>query len=220
MSIKKNKIHNPQLVTDAIPTSVSQDDLGRMWIDTEHDGIYIAIKNKFTGVPELRSMLDSSTMVAIDGAYFSGIDYEYSEIVAQTSGDKHYDVGYDFFNDPIYIENSTQADDDHYSFYYIEVTDVTSPGYVRSISTENGIKHIRAAIGTDTYEYMTLTYNLVNYSKIVLANPVKEIIDIKFENKDALETGFELMNDKQTILIYADPEGFFLNKIVKIRYVI
>lgn len=220
MSIKKNKIHNPQLVTDLVPSTVTEEDLGRMWIDTEHDGIYVAIKNKFTGVPELRSMLDSSTMTAIDGAYFSDIVYEYSLIIPQEAGDKHYELGYDFFNDAIYIENATQENDDFYAFYYIEVSSTDAPNYIRSISTESGIKHVRAANGYDTYDYMSVTYPLTNYSKIVLNSPIKAVVDIKFENKDVLETGFELLNDKRTILIYADPEGFFINSLVKVRCVI
>lgn len=220
MAEKKNKIHNPQFVTDAAPSTVQSEDIGRIWFDKTNHAIKLAITNKDTGNPELRNLLDSNNLVDIDNQYFKGTTEEYVNIVAQEAGDKHYDNGYDFFSDPIFIQHSTQETDDYYSYFYKEVPDTSSPGYARTISTDVGVKHVRPAYGSDTYQYNSTTYNLTNYSKIILTTPVKEIIDISFANKDILAAGFELLADKKTILIYADPDGFFINQTVKVKSLI
>ena len=218
--IKKNKIHNPQIITDAVPSTISDNDIGRLWIDKSNNTISIAIGNKDTGIPELRNILDTSNYTEMDLKYFTGVEEEMTQIVSQEVGDKHYDYGYDFFTDELYLKNTTQEIDDYYSYFYKEVPDTTSNGYLRTISTDNGVKHIRTANGKDTYIFNSVTYNLVNYSKINLNKPAKEIISISFDNKDQLTNGYELTQDKKTILIYADPDGAFINKNVKVKYLI
>jgi len=218
--VKKNKLHNPQIVSDAPPVSITSNDIGRLWVDKITNTMSIAIGSKIDGSPELRNILDSNDLNDIDNNFYKGISEEFADITLQVSGDKHFDNGYDFFDDSIFLENSNQDLDDYYSFFYKEVADSTSIGYIRSISTIDGVKHIRAANGNDSYLYDDNTISHVKYSKIILTTKVKDIISITFDNKDILESGFELQSDKQTILIYADPEGFFINKRVKVKYII
>lgn len=218
--IKKNKIHNPQIVTSPTPENVSENDLGRIWVDGVSNTFKIAIRNKDTGIPELRNFLDTTDRDEIDRNYFKGLTEELKTVELQGAGDKHFDEGYDFFSDPIFLENSTQDHHDYYSFFYMEVDNSSSVGYLRSISTVEGIKHIRNAVGTDSYVYDTQTLPLVKYTKIVLDVPAKEIVDIVFENKDSLVLGYVLAEDKRTILIYSDPEGFYNNKQVMVKYLI
>jgi len=218
--IKKNKLHNPQIITDAPPATVTEADIGRLWVDKTNNTISIALGNTTTGNPELRNLMDSNDLALIDGGYYRGMREEFGDIVLQSNGDTHYDNGYDFFTDSTYLENTNQSYDDYYSYFYKEVPSTTSNGYLRSVSTFDGVKHVRTANGMDTYQYNSTQYNLVNYSKIILQNDAKDIISITFDNKDNLESGYELLNDKRTILIYADPEGFFINKRVKIKYII
>jgi len=217
-SNKKNKLYNPQIITDTIPSTVSDMDIGRIWVDKVSNTISIAVGNKDTGNPELRNILDTTDLETIDNGYYKGVSEEYATIEPQVDGDLHFDNGYDFFTDKVYLENATQEYDDFYSYYYKEVDDTSSAGYIRTISTDAGVKHVRLAIGTDTYKYNDDTKNLVNYSKIKLTNSAKDIVSITFDNKDTLEAGFTLLDDNKTILIYADPEGFFLNKTVKVKY--
>ena len=218
--VKKNKIHNPQIITDSAPETVGPEDLGRLWVDTNSNSIKIAIRNKETDVPELRNLLDNTDLVDIDGDFFKGINEELQTVELQVSGDMNYNNGYDFFTDEIYLENATQEHDDHYSFFYIELPDTDSPTYIRTISTDSGVRHIRKATGGDTYLYESQTTPVVKYTKIVLDAPAKEIIDIKFENKDSLVTGYSLSDDNQTIFIYSDPDGFYNNKQVMVKYLI
>jgi len=218
--IKKNKIHNPQLITSAPPSSVGENDIGRLWVDLETDSIKIALRNKGSGMTELRDLLDTDNMSQMNNTYFKGIRNELKNVELQKSGDEHFDNGYDFFSDPIYLENSTQNYDNYYSYFYIEVQETTDPLYLRSISTDVGVKHIRRANGLDSYSYQSQMKPHVQYTKIVLDIPAKEIIDIIFDNKDSLTVGYKLTADKKTILIYSDPDGFFNNKQVLVKYLI
>lgn len=222
-TIKKNKIHNPQLVTDPVPGTVDIDDFGRLWLDKTSSKMYLAVKDEF-GTPTTVSLMDSIEKSNLENEisrdYYKGIGDEYATIVGQTNGDKHYDQGYDFYDDTVFLQSLTQEQEDYYAFFYVETALTTDVGYLRTISTVDGDKHIRAARGSDSYTYNSKMEKIVNYSKIVLSQPVKTIVEIKFNNKDILEHGFELQDDKQTILIYCDPEGFFLNKTVKVRYLI
>ena len=218
--VKKNKLHNPQIITDNIPTTITSDDIGRLWLDKTSNTLSIAVGNKTTGRPEVRELLDSSNLESIDSKYFSDIIQESAIIVPQVPGDTHYDNGYDFFSDPIFLKNTNQVYDDFYAYYYKEVEDTGSAGYLRTISTDSGVRHIRAATGSDVYTFNSTQYKLVNYSKIVLTADTKAIVSIIFDNKDELTNGYILSDDKRTILIYADPEGFFLNKTVKVKYLI
>lgn len=217
---KKNKLHNPQIVSETPPTSVTTSDVGRLWVDPLNNNLVMAMGNKIDGTPELRSLLDTTDYQDIDDVYYKGVGEEFVDIILQISGDLHYDSGYDFFMDTVYLENSDQTSDDFYAYYYKEVADTNSEGYLRTISTDAGAKDIRLAVGTDTYVYDTVTYNLVNYTKLVLAQEVKDIIEIKFGNKDTIEKGFILLEDKRTILLYSDPEGFFIGKTVKVKYLL
>ena len=216
--IKKNKIHNPQIITDTAPTTITADDIGRLWVDKTTNTVSIAMHHKTTGAPELRNFLDSTDTIEIGNKYYSSISEEFATIELQVAGDEQYDFGYDFFTDAVFLENTNQAYDDFYSYYYKEVPETTSNGYIRTLSTSNGIKHVRRANGHDTYTYNSAQYNLVNYTKITLAQEIKDIIEIKFYNKDVLENGYKLLDDKKTILIYADPEGFFVGQTVKVKY--
>jgi len=228
---KKNKIHNPQFVTEAVPEIITESDIGRLWVDNVNKKIVIGIAGAeenscvLTGLitdddkNELESSI-SDIQSTVNVTYFSNILDTYATIEPQVNGDKHYDVGYDFFGDDNFIENSTQELDDYYSFFYIEVGSVEDVGYLRTISTDEGDKHIRPAIGADNYTYNNQNKKVVNYSKIILPFAIKGVIELKFDNKDIVEQGFELQEDKQTILIYGDPEGFFINKRVKVRYLI
>jgi len=218
--VKKNKLHNPQIITDAPPASVTEADIGRLWVDKSNNTISIAIGNKNDGTPELRNILDTTDLELIDSGYYRGIDAEFADIVLQTSGDTHYDDGYDFFSDSTYLPNTNQAYDDFYAYYYKEVEDTDSEGYLRTISTDDGVKHIRMANGTDTLVIGDDTFNHVNYTKIILTKDIKGILDIKFDNKDVIDHGFTLLEDKRTILLYCDPEGFFIGKTVKVKYLI
>jgi len=218
--IKKNKIHNPQFLTAPAPKSVTEEDLGRVWVDGDTKAFKIAIRNKDTDLPELRNFLDTTDRAEIDETYFKGIKEELQTVELQVEGDEHYDNGYDFFTDPIYLENTTQEYDDYYAFFYMAVVDTTAAGYLRSISTDDGIKHVRKAVGTDGYVYDDQTLPVVKYTKIVLDAPAKEIVDIKFENKDSLTIGYTLTEDKQSILLYSDPDGFYNNKQVMVKYLI
>jgi hypothetical protein len=222
-TVRKNKIHNPQLVTENVPGTVAAEDFGRMWVDKASNKLYLAVKDT-EGNPTKVSMFDSVEKTAfqeeIDQSYYKSIGDEYATIVAQTNGDKHYDFGFDFYSDVIFTQDLTQEQEDFYSWFYLEVVSTNDAGYLRTISTTEGDKHIRAAKGSDNYTYNSNSYKVVNYSKIILSQPVKSIVEIKFDNKDILEQGFELLSDGQTILIYCDPEGFFLNKTVKVRYLV
>jgi len=218
--VKKNKLHNPQIITDAPPASVTEADIGRLWVNKSNNTVSIAIGNKTDGTPELRNILDTTDLELIDSGYYRGIDEEHADIVLQEAGDTHFDSGYDFFTDPFYLSNATQDDDDFYSYYYNEVPETSSEGYLRTISTDDGVKHIRKANGEDTYQFDDTTYNQVNYTKITLNQDIKDIIEIKFTNKDTIDHGFILLDDKRTILIYSDPEGFFIGKSVKVKFLI
>lgn len=218
--VKKNKIHNPQIITDVVPQTVGPEDIGRLWVDAPSNSIKIAVNNKETGQPELRDLLDTTNLEAIDGEFFKGIREEVQTVSLQVSGDKHFDNGYDFFSDEVYLANSTQNDDDFYSFFYVEVPDTNANNYLRTISTASGTKHIRMANGLDTYSYESTDHKIVRYTKITLDNEAKEIVDIKFPNKDSLILGYELAEDNKTILIYSDPDGFFNNKKVIVKYLI
>lgn len=156
----------------------------------------------------------------VDNASSINIKNSVDVILPQVNGDIHYDSGYDFFADDIFNENITQDIADYYSFFYIEVPTTDSFGYLRTISTNEGDKHVRPAIGSDNYVYNSETKKVVNYSKIIMPFEIKAVIELKFENNDVVDRGFELQDDKQTILIYGDPEGFFINKKVKVRYII
>lgn len=228
MAIKKNKIHNPQIITDPVPTEIRAEDIGRLWVDHTQNKIVVAVPNGDGGA-KAKMLLDDENATEIIAnvadkvaqSYFIDIRDQYATIIAQTNGDTHYDSGYDFFGDVDFLNSMTQDQEDYYSFFYIEVPSTTSSGYLRTISTVDGSKHIRKAIGADNYVYNSQNQKVVNYSKILLAAPVKDVVEIKFENKDVLEeVGYELQEDKQTILIYGDPEGFFINKQVKVKYVI
>lgn len=218
--VKKNKLHNPQIITDAPPSSVTEFDIGRIWIDKTNNTVSVAIGNKTTGAPELRNLLDSSDLVQIDQVYYSGIGEEFALIEPQTAGDSHYDNGYDFFTDSVYLQNNNQVYDDFYSYYYKEVPATSSNGYLRTISTDFGVKHIRPAVGTDSYIFESITYNLIKYTKIILSREIKTVLEIKFDNKDTIDHGFSLLSDNKTILLFCDPEGFFNGKTVKVKYLI
>jgi len=220
MSIKKNKLHNPQIITEQPPEEIVEKDIGRIWIDKTNNNMRIALNSKVDGTPELRNMLDTNDLLDIDKTFYKGVSTELATIVLQENGDSHYDNGYDFFNDSTFLNHSTQEYDDYYAYFYKEVEDTDSPGYLRSIATDDGTKHIRIALGDDTYEYDNDTYNLVNYSKIVLQNKIKDIIDITFSNKDSIQHGYTLLDDNQTILIYIDPEGLMVGEQVTIKYLI
>jgi len=218
--VKKNKLHNPQIITDAPPATVTEADIGRLWVDTANNSISIALGNTDTGAPELRNLLDSNDLALIDDGFYRGMSEEVATIVLQTQGDTHFDNGYDFFSDSTYLKNATQAYDDFYAYYYREVPNTNSLGYVRTISTDDGVRHIRNANGSDTYDFNSVTTNHVNYTKINLSKTIKGVLEIKFDNKDVIDHGFTLLPDKQTILLYCDPEGFFKGKTVKIKYLI
>ena len=216
--IKKNRIYNPQIITDSAPTTITSEDIGRLWVDKTTNIVSIAMPHKTTGAPELRNLLDNTDSLEMGSKYYSSIGEEFAEIELQVAGDEHYDFGYDFFTDVVFLENTNQEFDDFYSYYYKEVPETTSNGYIRTISTDDGVKHIRMANGNDTYTYNSTEYNLVNYTKIILSKEIKDIIEIKFDNKDVLVYGYKLLNDKKTILIYVDPEGFFIGKTVRVKY--
>lgn len=217
--IKKNKIHNPQFITEPVPENISASDVGRLWVDKVNKKLIIGLADDGeSGM--LTDVMTGIDKTDISNTYFSGLSDVYVTIEAQVNGDTHYDHGYDFFADSAYTENTTQDIDDYYSFFYIEVADTETAGYLRTISTAEGDKHIRAAIGADNYVYNSQTKKVVNYSKIILPFTVKAVVELKFENKDVVDQGFELQDDNQTILIYGDPEGFFINKKVKVRYMV
>lgn len=229
--IRRNKIHNPQFITDSVPETITESDIGRLWVDNVNKKLVIGIPGEEANSCVLTGLITDDDKSAIESSisdiqstvnvtYFSNILDTYATIEPQVNGDKHYDEGYDFFSDDNYTENSTQELDDYYSFFYIEVESTESNGYLRTISTDQGDKHIRTAIGADNYVYETQSKKVVNYSKIIMPFEIKGVIELKFDNKDIVEQGFELKEDKQTILIYGDPEGFFLNKRVKVRYLI
>jgi len=230
MANKKNKIHNPQIVTDSVPDTITSVDFGRMWADKTSKKIVIALTDEnnqgvLTGLiteidkSEIQNSISTIQTIMTD-TYFSAVGDVYATVVEQVNGDTHYDSGYDFFSDANYTENTNQAIDDYYSFFYVEVPDTISSGYLRTIETTEGPKHIRPAIGSDNYVYNNQAQKVVRYSKITLPFTVKEVVEIKFDNKDIIEQGFDLQSDKQTVLIYGDPEGFFINKRVKVRYLI
>jgi len=221
MAIKKNKIHNPQFITDTVPAVITKDDVGRLWIDKVNKKLVVGLNDGVDGatITDVVTGIDKTILEKeISDTYFSGLSDVYAVIELQSNGDKHYDHGYDFFGDTNYLENSTQEIDDYYSFFYMEVASIDTVGYLRTISTDSGDKHIRNAIGSDNYIFNSTTKKVVNYGKIILPFKVKVIIELKFENKDIVEYGFELQDDKKTILIYGDPEGFFINQKVKVRY--
>ena len=218
--VKKNKIHNPQIITDPAPDVVTVEDLGRLWVDTNSNTIKIAVRNKDTGTPELRNLLDNTDLIGIDDNYFKGINEELQMVQLQVSGDFNYDYGYDFFSDENYLTNTTQEFDDYYSFFYLEVPDTSHISYLRTISTDSGVRHIRKATGGDRYLYNGEQTPIVKYTKIVLNNDAKEIVDIIFDNKDALVSGYNLADDNRTIYIYSDPDGFYNGKQVSVKYLI
>jgi len=155
----------------------------------------------------------------VDNASSITINNSVETIIPQVNGDKHYDYGYDFFTDELFLGNINQSIADYYSFFYVEVMSTNSNGYLRTISTDEGDKHVRLAIGSDNYIYNNSTKKVVNYSKIVMPFEIRGVIELKFDNNDVVDRGFELQEDNQTILIYGDPEGFFLNKKVKVKYI-
>lgn len=221
--IKKNKIHNPQFITEEVPVSITDSDVGRLWVDKANKKLIIGLTDDGEAgvLTDVMTGIDKTVMENdISNTYFSGLSDVYATIVLQVNGDTHYDQGYDFFSDTSFIGNSTQEIDDYYSFFYIEVPTIESSGYLRTVSTSEGDKHIRNAIGSDNYIYNSQTKKIVNYSKINLPFVVKAVVELKFENKDIVDQGFVLHSDKQTILIYGDPEGFFVNKKVKVRYML
>jgi hypothetical protein len=215
--INKNKIHNPQIVSDGIPENISNDDIGRIWNTGNSFKIALTNENKELKIKE---MLNDDHLEMIDNKYFKEIKEKICVIESQDENDKHYQKGYDFFNDDIFLKNASQEIQDYYSFYYIEVADSSSPGYIRSVSTSDGVKYVRCAIGGDTYTWEGNDYNVVNYSKIKLDEEIKEVVSIIFDNKDILENGYELSEDKKSILIYAEPDGYFIGKQVKVKYLI
>lgn len=213
----KNRIFNPQFVTDAPPETVEEKDLGRMWVDIESKKMKIALPG--SDGYELRNFLDTDDRLEMDDTYHKEIKTKILEIIPQQEGDKHFDNGYDFFSDEVFLANADNETQEYYSYYYKEVPDTSSDGYVRSISTIDGVKHIRTANGKDTYELNGVVTQLVKYSKIDLGSEIKGVFDISFvDTKDVLEAGFELSDDKKSVLIFADPDGFFIGKKVKIRY--
>lgn len=217
---KKTKIHNPQIVTEVPPQTVSDSDIGRIWLNPNNKTISIALWNKQSGLPELRELLDSADIPDLNSTFINAIIDENVTIIPQTIGDLHFDNGYDFFSDSIFLENASQPEIYFYSFFYKLVDSPESDGYVRSISTSDGVKHVRNIYGTERYVYNSNEYNITNYSKINLSQPVKGVLDIIFDNNDVLQSGYVLSNDKKTIYIFCDPSGTFINKEVKIRYMV
>lgn len=219
--LRKNKIFNPQFVTDETPESISSDDVGRLWVDAKLGKFVVGINDKRkksnVSVALLTDIDRDDIDEKVSNTYFSELIDFYAIIEAQQSGDRHFDAGFDFFTDDVFLKNTDQVLDDYYSFYYVEVENKQSQNYIRTISTQFGEAHIRCANGHDTYLYDNALYKVVNYSKIILPTPVKKVIDLRFDNKDTVENGFILHSDKKTIYIYGDPEGFFLNKTVKVR---
>jgi len=79
--VKKNKLHNPQIITDAPPSTITESDIGRLWVDKTNNTISIALGNTTTGIPELRNLLDSNDLATIDGGYYRGISEEFADII-------------------------------------------------------------------------------------------------------------------------------------------
>lgn len=220
--LKKNKIHNPQFISDKVPESITKDDVGRIWVDNISKRFVIGVQgepNQGRLVGLLTDDDKNEIKNNVANNYFSEIADVNVTIEKQIEGDVHFDKGYDFFSDDVFMKNATQELMDYYSFFYLEVENTNSINYIRTILTDSGEKHIRCATGHDSYSFNNQIFQIVNYSKIVLPTKVKGIIEIKFDNKDTLEYGFTLSLDMKTILIFGDPDGLFLNQTVKVRYV-
>ena len=218
--MKKNKLHNPQIVPSPIPETISDTDIGRIWVDKVTHKFKIALFDSEQQTPIIRDFLDDSHITQFDNKYYTSIEEGYFQIVAQVSGDKHFDNGYDFFNDTDFLNNASQDTQDYFSYFYREVSSTSDNGYLRTISTTDGSKHIRTATGNDIITIDGVDESHVKYSKINLGKKVKSIVSIMFQNKDELVSGFELNDEKDTILIYADPDGVIIGKTVKIKYIV
>jgi hypothetical protein len=220
--LKKNKIHNPQFVSDDVPDNISSHDIGRLWLDKTNKRFVVGLPNDsgHGHTLGLLTELDKDNITQnTANTFFSEILDFYCFVEPQITGDKHFDVGYDFFTDIDFIENATQELADYYSFFYLEVESVNSLGYVRTIQTLSGNKFVRLANGTDTYIYNSQPRTVVNYSKVSLPQTVKAVLELKFDNKDVVDRGFILGSDNKTILIYGDPDGFFIDRHIKVKCV-
>jgi len=217
---RKNKIYNLQFVTDDIPKNITSDDVGRLWIDKNKKKIVVGLVDEHDNSLTTCLLTDFDRVEIVSNAakiYFSEVIDIQATILPQEISNVHFENGYDFFSDELFLTNADQSLNDYYSFFYLEVPSTTSKGYVRTINTVNGETHIRCATGYDVYMYDGNEEQIVNYSKIILPRTVKSIVEIRFENKDIMEKGFFLHSDKKTIFIFGDPEGFFLNSKVKVK---
>jgi len=218
MAINKNKIHNPQLITDEIPNELSTSDLGRLWINKKQNTISIAVLNNET--VQLNSLMHQDDMTKISNTFYSGVETIFGDIISQEENDPHFESGYDFFSDNIFKELSDDDTDFYYSYFYKEVSGTDDPLYIRSISTVDGVKHIRKVIGTDVVLYDEVEYNHIHYSKIILPYNVKEVVSIMLSNNDEIDTGYILNDEKTIIYLYLDPEGYFIGQRVKIKVLV
>ncbi len=246
MVIKKNRIHNPQIVSDQIPTVLTVSDIGRLWFDSNTKVFAIGSVDT-NGNYVAKTILDSSshqTLADTDSLRLVGtiLTLEKADGTTET-------VDLESILDPNLVIDPEYA---HISVTNTSVSDGTNTfstlSQTLTVATQaTGDKHFDEGYDflnngfvdnyyVTFYEQDNVTYTVeigggvklkpktgLGYSKITFANSksissVNSISEIRFSNGDILRSGFELSNDGRTLFVYCDPEGHYVGKKVTVRF--
>lgn len=236
MAIKTNRIHNPQIISDPIPQTITSADVGRIWLDSDTKTLSIGGVDQ-NGNFVVKTILDSSstqslaknnsltfvnnqliltksdnstetidlsvftTMAEIE-SYVSSLNLQNEiieqtvNVVSQTSGDLHYDQGYDFLNNG-YV-------DDYYVNFYIQ---------------ENEAFTVTLGDGTKVKPKTGLSFSKITLLNSKTISTISNIKELSFNNGDVLKTGFALSPTGSSVLLYCDPTGKYIGKQATIKFI-
>lgn len=246
MVIKKNRIHNPQIVSDQIPTALTVSDIGRLWFD-RNTKVFAIGSVDTNGNYVAKTILDSSshqTLAETDSLRLVGsiLTLEKADGTTETV-----DLS-------TIIDASTVIDP---NYLHISVTDSSVSDGTHTFSTLSQTVTVSAQASGDKhfdqgydflnngfidnyyvsfYDQDSEAYTVeigggvrlkpktgLGYSKITFTNSksiasLNSISEIKFSNGDVLRSGFELSPDGRSLFVYCDPEGHYVGKKVTVRF--
>ena len=246
MVIKKNRIHNPQIVSDQIPNVLTVSDIGRLWFDsntkvfaigsvdtngnyvaktildsTSHQTLADADSLRLTGTILTLEKADGTTETAdlatiIDVA--TVIDPNYAHISVTNTSVSDGTNTFSTLSQTLTVAEQVMGDKHFDQGYDFLNNGFVDNYYVSFYELDSFDYTIEIGIGFKLKPKTGLGYSKITFENSKTIASVNSISEIRFSNGDVLRSGFELSPDGRSLFVYCDPEGHYVGKKVTVRF--
>ena len=246
MVIKKNRIHNPQIVSDQIPTVLTVSDIGRLWFDSgtkvlaigsvDGQGNYVAKTLIDSGssqtLAETNSLSLSGNILTLEKADGTTetvdlstlidpdtvVDANYSHISVTGTSVSDGTNTFSTLTQTVTVTAQVSGDKHFNDGYDFLNNGYIDEYYVNFYDVNNTTYTVEIAGGVKLKPKTGLGFSKITFTNSKIIQNLNQISEIRFRNGDVLRSGFELSNDGRSLFVYCDPQSLYVGKQVTIRF--